>query len=339
MTSPVGRFVEMASYIDLLLFAGLIVLGSSIYFVLAPCGHGLNIQKIEFVDAVYFVLVTFTSLGYGDFTPQGFGRAVAVGNVVCGLIFVALLIGKVASERQHSILVLLYSSDCQRRIKGFGFEFKCSCKEIDLALQAHDVGRLRGSMKDLVAKLEALSSYLVFNANQAKLVKYGSDSSFSYLYSELEFVQKKSISVYKSGVADASVGRMASMVIHRSVGIVKLMRVFHSEKALEKSYSGALFNWLRGWLFSSEAEEPRPVKHVRIVQARMTGEVQLLHRWRFTNYTDLTAEKLWRLCPSGKPRDWPKGLNKILAQQLEISNTLAQKCLDRLLQLGRLPKL
>ncbi|WP_129468924.1 MULTISPECIES: potassium channel family protein [Mesorhizobium] len=71
---------------------------------------------------VFFV--TFTSLGYGDYVPEGLGRFFAIFDVVSGLALTALLIGKFASERQSAILVLLHTSDCQQRISGFAQELE-----------------------------------------------------------------------------------------------------------------------------------------------------------------------------------------------------------------------
>ena len=124
LTTSIGRFVERASYLDLFVFGFLIIFSSSLYFWLAPNCHSLNKDNIDIFDALYFSVVTFTSLGYGDLSPIGIGRLIAAIVVISGLIFIALLVGKFASERQQTILLLLHTSDCQRRISNFSLEIK-----------------------------------------------------------------------------------------------------------------------------------------------------------------------------------------------------------------------
>lgn len=123
LTTGLGRFVDKISYFVVIIFSFMVLIFSSAYFYFASRENGIELKSVsdvpELIDAIYFSIVTFTSLGYGDVTPQGYGKLVAGAVVLCGLISVALLIGKVASERQFSISLLLYTSDCQRRLAGF----------------------------------------------------------------------------------------------------------------------------------------------------------------------------------------------------------------------------
>ena len=67
---------------------------------------GLNENNV-FVEhphrltALYFSIVTWTTLGYGDVTPAGFGRVVVSIEVLTGYILSALLIAAVVTEFQR----------------------------------------------------------------------------------------------------------------------------------------------------------------------------------------------------------------------------------------------
>jgi len=53
------------------------------------------------LTALYFSIVTWTTLGYGDVTPAGFGRVVVSIEVLTGYILSALLIAAVVTEIQR----------------------------------------------------------------------------------------------------------------------------------------------------------------------------------------------------------------------------------------------
>lgn len=53
------------------------------------------------LTALYFSIVTWTTLGYGDVTPAGFGRVVVSIEVLTGYILSALLIAAVVTEFQR----------------------------------------------------------------------------------------------------------------------------------------------------------------------------------------------------------------------------------------------
>lgn len=340
LTTSAGRLVERASYVDLFLAALIVILASTTYyFALAPKGHSLSVEKLSLGDAAYFSLITFTTLGYGDLTPVGFGRVVAVVVVLMGLVLVALLVGKFASERQQSLLLLLHTSDCQRRINEFSVQLQRAGEELVAAAVANQPEAMRRWSKDLAAGVEVVSNYLVFNANQARLTEFGNESSLVALYSELEKLQRICISIHKSKVNDQTVARRTLAISSRTVGLIKLMQAFHSDASQKRSYSGIVFERMRRYFGINSALEISPLAtRVAMIQLRMDKEAELLLQWVMSTYTPAIAEAVWNISPPGLPASWPDGLHKTLAVQLRISNRLAQKCLDELLQSGRLPK-
>ncbi len=62
----------------------------------------------RFWNSLYFSIVTSTTVGYGDLTPQGFCRAVAASQSVIGFFIAALFVAKIVSHRQEMTLELVY---------------------------------------------------------------------------------------------------------------------------------------------------------------------------------------------------------------------------------------
>ena len=100
-----------------------------------------------------------------------------------GLTLTALLIGKFASERQQSTLLLLYTSDAQRRLEGFVGRIKDLRNQLEQSVSGSGgASRFNDALQSLENLLEATFSYAIFNANQARLVEFGNASALKSLY-------------------------------------------------------------------------------------------------------------------------------------------------------------
>ena len=75
----------------------------SLFYLLSGLSYGGEIIRINlsasfmdnvghFLDALYFSVVTFTTLGYGDITPQGFSRFLASTEALIGSFTLALFV-------------------------------------------------------------------------------------------------------------------------------------------------------------------------------------------------------------------------------------------------------
>lgn len=120
-----------------LAYLGLAISGNG----LVPNAVGLD-TKVTLWDALYFSTVTLTSLGYGDLRPVGVARFVASAEVLFGVALVALLIGKLASERQSQLVKLIYTSDNERRLRGFAGDLAKYGRLVRRGTVTHDDGLL-----------------------------------------------------------------------------------------------------------------------------------------------------------------------------------------------------
>lgn len=182
LSTRFGRFIENISYLSISLSAlGIILLGSIYFFLATEYGHGLKgfIREggIGFDEAIYFSVVTFTTLGYGEIHPEGYGRLVAALEVLFGLVLTALFIGKISSERQSALLLLVYTSDQQRRLT----EFSTKIEHLVKITKERPSDKLDSGYQSWFL-WKSLSSYLMFHANQGRITEFGNKSALRQLY-------------------------------------------------------------------------------------------------------------------------------------------------------------
>lgn len=97
-----------------------------VYYWLAHVGAGLLVftfttaARPNLLDALYFSIVTISSLGYGDVRPVGIARIVVGAEVVIGLSFFGLLVAKISSVKQDYILRRMYSDLVDDKLAKFG---------------------------------------------------------------------------------------------------------------------------------------------------------------------------------------------------------------------------
>lgn len=78
----------------------------------------------NFLDSVYFSIVTISSLGYGDIRPMGATRVLVGLEVLMGLAFLGLLVAKISSVKQDYILRRMYEGVVDRRLEKFVHELE-----------------------------------------------------------------------------------------------------------------------------------------------------------------------------------------------------------------------
>ena len=124
---PIG-IVFLIACLSLLLF-------SALYWFGGCYGQGPvdAYGPASFGNCVYFSIVTFTTLGYGDFVPRGVSKAFACVEVLLGIAFFGVFIAKLSSSKQSYHLAQLYARDAQERLDDFAIDLKRHgdlCKEM-----------------------------------------------------------------------------------------------------------------------------------------------------------------------------------------------------------------
>ena len=91
-----------------MIWLALILVCAGTYWLVGLLGYPSLVERGQPVrglaDAIYFSLVTATSVGYGDLFPVGAVRAVAVAEAVAGLLIFGALIAKFVSRRQEELV-------------------------------------------------------------------------------------------------------------------------------------------------------------------------------------------------------------------------------------------
>lgn len=125
----------------------LMVLGfATAYFELSSVHggiHGVNTLSTESLwyrlgDAVYFSIITATTLGYGDITPLGFSRALAALESILGFFLLAAIISKLVSRKQeialHNVHKLAFQDAFFKTREGF-FILRRDCDAIEASVK------------------------------------------------------------------------------------------------------------------------------------------------------------------------------------------------------------
>jgi len=97
------------------------------------------LQNYTFWDALYFSVVTVSSLGYGDMHPMGFSKFLACAEVITGLIVLGILLAKVTSARLSHHVSRLYRSEIQKNMEEFTEGFRNLQSKLKEAIK--DIGQ------------------------------------------------------------------------------------------------------------------------------------------------------------------------------------------------------
>lgn len=289
MPTRLGRLIDDASYATISCVFLLVILLAALYIYLASNywpGNGIVATTttippttIDFADALYFCVITFTSTGYGDYAPQGFARVVASFVVLFGLAMATILIGKTASERQNATLLLLYTSDCQRRLTEFCGQLANATARLNIAHACKNRSELRSASKQVTNLMEVVNKYALFNANQGTLASFGNDSTLSALYETYHAVQKVYRDIFLEWHAEKDIAKPAFSIVKRITGYTKILtRLQKSRRETTWPFSRLIpatyFNRAKTYLFIDTAK-PDSGRDARTLDAMIQVEEQL----------------------------------------------------------------
>jgi hypothetical protein len=170
-----AKHVEKWSFNQLILSLVIVVFICALgYYILSFYGNGIistsdKNKEITFFDGLYFSVITVSSLGYVDFRPSGFGRVIASLEVIAGLIIIALIVAKMASERTAVYVKLLYSSDNERRLKSISRKIENHTKVLALAQKEYDHDKKLITIKRIIALMANITRYYTFQSTVGAL--------------------------------------------------------------------------------------------------------------------------------------------------------------------------
>lgn len=341
LMSRLGRFVEKITYADIFLFLTMFLLACAAILTSKMFGPLLFYKNAnyspDFLEALYFCLVTFTSLGYGDFAPIGFGRIVAIALVFVGVASLALVIAKLSSERTSTSINLLHRSDVERRLSEFSEELNGAIESCSEALDQTNFQELRKCFKVLRDIEQRSSQYLVFHSHQSTALVYGNAAALRFFTVQCMEAQRLCLAIHleanKSGVAnlDGATGTL----VERLGLTVKFLLSLQYEAARQGSFVAMVYDFL-------VCPQREPAPFIRFLEAELLQaekRVATLKAWRSANVTLELLALVEAEMPGGAKTDWPKGVHKAVANKLGISNSMASKCVTRLLAENRLPRI
>jgi len=71
---------------------GVIVLSAFCYYISGTILTGGFVQKIDLFESFYLSIITYTTVGYGDYLPMGWTRSVAAFEALSGILFTPLFL-------------------------------------------------------------------------------------------------------------------------------------------------------------------------------------------------------------------------------------------------------
>jgi hypothetical protein len=308
LTTAFGNIIERTSYEKIAVIILRIILGCALYFKFFNLiNQGTDCSSLTILNSIYFSTISFTSLGYGDISPIGFGKVVASLEVLSGLISTAILVGKLASERQATLLLLIYTSGQQERISQYEKKVKSFNLSINNILDNHNHKKLIKKGLKTYAYVSAIHFYLTFQSLEAGLANFGNDTALRRLYKTLNDLQLTAYEVVRTVDIEKRIQVKFERIIRRINGISSEMLLYHtSEKSIKlldtiQQTTSYLENWK---------------------QAELAGKAEFKYRGE---PNEALLKRIRKHLPE---QPWDKNTYKIIAQKLKVSNRLAERCVN-----------
>lgn len=301
------------------LIVGVLVAAILFYF-LSGIGHGIQstIDKdspISIFDSIYFSIVTVSSLGYGDYRPIGAGRILATVEVIYGLVFLAIIVSKLASERTSTLIKLVYASDTQRRLLDFIESSNERNHEMNQAILDHNyfiVSELASRNKTAFSTCKHFINY------HHKFGDIGND------WDEKQNVRLIKAVAQASDLANVIISNMhTDPELHNRIESY-LRQAESLSEHINDLYSNDRISRIHGHIISQK-------NAFIIALERAQGDFWNL---RGINGNSITDNLLARVEQKLPERPWPENIHKAIAKDLKISNKLANKVITKLSSQG-----
>jgi hypothetical protein len=316
LTTFIGGVIDKLSYGKIALcILAVLLLCAAYFWLLSPYGHGTTYKNLTWYSAIYFSVITFSSLGYGDIAPIGFGKAVASFEVLSGLMTVAVFVGKIASERQSAMLRLIYTSEHQRRIVEFEKEIDNLEALVETALNEHNHEELYTLGRSIYRFIASINNYLHFQATQGDLASSGNHSTLRRLYQSMSQLQTTIYDAIRTyGIQPRAKNRF-EQIINRINGIATTMIGFHNQNEI-----------------------------ISALLTEMQKTTTNLQKWNedlangqaVFNYRNEVTQFLLNKVKEKIPTPLTHHFHKQIALELGVQNKLVVKCIDILVREGQI---
>ena len=318
MMSIIGRIVENLSFFALLLITIAVIISFALMYQNQVWldSNGQTIS-LTFYECLYFSVVTFTSLGYGDMSPIGFSRVLACFEVISGLFLIAVLVGKIASERQTAWVQLIYTSINQKRLTKYRKSLSEKIKDVKEAVDIGDENQINSVVKTIFPFVSGIKNYLLFNSNQGDLAYFGNKSALRKLYLSLFELQTVLIQIYKKEKLSILSNQQIEKTLVKIYVIASHMKRFHGKHKRVLQMINKILNNHELYLNIYD-----------IIQSQIGENV-----WNTRRMSDNLLDQVFRKLPA-KP--WKQGLHKEIARDLKISNSLCTSCINELTKRGQI---
>ena len=116
------QFIDRFTFVRIfLIWLSIILLFGAIYTFIPPETGGLiqtrtGLAANDFFFFFYFSFITATTTGFGDITPVGLARFIAIIEVVLGLLLLAVVTSKLVSLKQNTIIEELFAITLTERV-------------------------------------------------------------------------------------------------------------------------------------------------------------------------------------------------------------------------------
>ncbi len=288
-----------------------------LYWMLNFIHSGTKPCNISLLDSLYFSLVTFTSLGNNEISAVGLGKILTIIQVLAGLLLVALFVGKLASEKQAAQLLLLSTSEQQRRLREFCNAIDELSEKLQESFDVHDHEEVLHAGKRSVRVLASTSSYLNFQSREGGITEYGNVPALRALYKAAQEIQLKAITILKIRDTPEGSRNTFRQLNERAVGICLNMIRYHTG---DSKSLGVL-----------EQIGLQDAAYKTWLSDLGQGTVKWEHN---TKMSERLIEKVFVVLP---PHPWPKDVDKSVAEILSITKLLARRCIEELIRRNRWP--
>jgi hypothetical protein len=219
----------------LLLFAGC-------YWALGRYGQGLVLSNkaVSFGNCLYFSVITFSSLGYGDVLPGGFSKIIASIEVFVGLAFLGIFISKLSSAKQSYHLAQLYARDAQERLDDFAIILeghRSTCKETLETLKKGEklergLNRIQTDVYVTTLRIRAYVSFEIGNGDFLLETPIGSPARLAKKSTQL-VGRISALSCFPVSLHSQKQRRIAKRTIQELAGIAQMMNENSEDLALK----------------------------------------------------------------------------------------------------------